>query len=132
MAQVQGAGHHRSRRGRGHRFLAAPRTVLLGRYDTAGRLRYVGRTTTLSQAVGRALADRFAPAPAGGHPWEGWAFVAGWGTSRLLDVRLVRPDVVLEVAVDVAREAGGRWRHPARLHRVRTDIDVGSVPTFEE
>ena len=29
---------------------------LLGRYDAAGRLRYTGRTTTLAQAAGRALA----------------------------------------------------------------------------
>ncbi|MGA5121253.1 ATP-dependent DNA ligase [Streptomyces pseudogriseolus] len=35
--------------------LAAPRTVLLGRYDAAGRRRYTGRSTTLSQAAGRAL-----------------------------------------------------------------------------
>ncbi|MDX3314528.1 ATP-dependent DNA ligase [Streptomyces sp. NPDC054884] len=33
--------------------LAAPRTLLLGRYDRAGRLRYVGRSTTLSRAAGR-------------------------------------------------------------------------------
>ncbi len=50
--------------------LAAPRTVLLGRYDAAGRLRYTGRSTTLSQAAGRALADVLAP-PSGAPPWEG-------------------------------------------------------------
>ncbi|MEU9356242.1 ATP-dependent DNA ligase [Streptomyces griseoloalbus] len=109
--------------------LAAPRTLLLGRYDAAGRLQYVGRSTTLSQAAGRALANRLPP-PTGAHPWEGWTFSAGWGTQRMLDVHLVQPDLVMEVAVDVARDAAGRWRHPARPHRVRTDVDVAQVPLF--
>jgi hypothetical protein len=38
----------------------------------------------------------------------------------------------MEVAVDVARDHAGRWRHPARPHRVRTDIDVQQVPLFGE
>jgi ATP-dependent DNA ligase len=100
---------------------AAPRTVLLGHYDRAGRLQYTGRSTTLSPVAGRALADQLAPS-AGAHPWTGWTFSGGWGTQRTLDVHLVEPDVVLEVAVDVARDASGRWRHPARPHRVRTTL----------
>ncbi|WP_225828489.1 hypothetical protein [Streptomyces naphthomycinicus] len=36
----------------------------------------------------------------------------------------------VEVAVDVARDAAGRWRHPARPHRVRTDISAAQVPPF--
>ncbi|MFH9016388.1 hypothetical protein ACH4C6_34120 [Streptomyces sp. NPDC017943] len=32
---------------------AAPRTLLLGRYDTDNRLRFTGRTTTLPQSAGR-------------------------------------------------------------------------------
>ncbi|GGV91003.1 hypothetical protein GCM10010228_80570 [Streptomyces massasporeus] len=111
--------------------LAAPRTVLLGRYDRAGRLRYTGRSTTLSEAVGRALAQLLTPPP-DAHPWEGWMFSAGWGTQRALDVHLVQPDVVMEVAVDVARDAAGRWQHPTRAHRVRADIDVTQVPAFGE
>ncbi|MFF9090414.1 ATP-dependent DNA ligase [Streptomyces sp. NPDC014991] len=110
---------------------AAPRTLLLGRYDAAGRLQYVGRSTTLSQAAGRALADQLAP-QTGAHPWTGWSFSTEWGTQRTLDVHLVQPDVVMEVAVDVARDAAGRWRHPARPHRVRTDVDVQQVPLFGE
>ncbi|MFE2267510.1 hypothetical protein [Streptomyces griseosporeus] len=35
---------------------AGPRTLLLGRYDTAGQLAYVGRTTTLPRAEGAAVA----------------------------------------------------------------------------
>nr|AOE46842.1 polydeoxyribonucleotide synthase [Streptomyces antibioticus] len=111
--------------------LTAPRTVLLGRYDAQGRLQYTGRSTTLSQAAGRALADLLTP-PMGAHPWQGWTFSAGWGTQRALDVLLVEPDVVMEVAVDVARDSAGRWRHAVRPHRIRTDIDVAQVPLFGE
>lgn len=87
--------------------LTAPRTLLLGRYDPAGRLRYVGRSTTLSGAAGRAVADHLAP-PRGAHPWTGWTFSAGWGTQRTLEAVLVQPDVVMEVGVDVARDSAGR------------------------
>ncbi|MFF8931480.1 ATP-dependent DNA ligase [Streptomyces longwoodensis] len=111
--------------------LAAPRTVLLGRYDPAGRLQYAGRSTTLSQLVGRALGDVL-DRPADVHPWEGWTFSAGWGTQRTLEVALVEPAVVLEVAVDVARDAAGRFRHPARPHRIREDMDVRQVLLFGE
>jgi hypothetical protein len=41
--------------------LTAPRTVLLGRYDTGGRLHYTGRTTTLPATLSRALTDRLTP-----------------------------------------------------------------------
>ncbi|MEV7084037.1 hypothetical protein AB0N88_36710 [Streptomyces sp. NPDC093516] len=53
--------------------LAAPRRVLLGRYDHAGRLHYTGRSTTLSQAASRALAQLLTPPPAA-HPWDGWTY----------------------------------------------------------
>jgi ATP-dependent DNA ligase len=64
---------------------AAPRTLLPGRYDAAGRLQYVGRSTALSRSAGRALSDQLAP-PTGTPPWTGWSFSAGWGTQRTLDV----------------------------------------------
>ncbi|MGV9503626.1 hypothetical protein ACWDQ0_35705 [Streptomyces sp. NPDC003642] len=111
--------------------LATPRTVLLGRYDHAGRLQYTGRSTTLSQATGRALSDVLSPAR-GAHPWEGWTFSAGWGTQRTLEVVLVEPEVVLEMAVDVAQDSAGRWRHPGRPHRARTDLGPAHVPLFGE
>ncbi|MEW2397959.1 hypothetical protein [Streptomyces sp. NPDC046862] len=55
--------------------IAAPRT-LLGRHDPSGRLQYVGRSTTLSRAAGRAVADQLAR-PHGAHPWTGWTFRQG-------------------------------------------------------
>ncbi|MEU4469445.1 hypothetical protein AB0G20_38125 [Streptomyces sp. NPDC024017] len=81
MAEVQGAVTTEAIVGAVTGSLAAPRTVLLGRYDRAGRLRYTGRSPTLSRAVGRALAELLTP-PADSHPWEGWTFSAGWGTQR--------------------------------------------------
>ncbi|MFH8663206.1 hypothetical protein [Streptomyces afghaniensis] len=84
-----------------------------------------------SRAAGRSLADQLAP-PQDAHPWTDWTFSAGWATQRTLDAILVQPDVMTEVDVDAARDSAGRWRHPARPHRIRTDIDVAQVPLFSE
>ncbi|WP_345666219.1 hypothetical protein [Streptomyces venetus] len=73
------------------------------------------------------MADKLAP-PRGPHPWTGWTFSAGWGTQRTLEAVLVQPGVVMEVDVDVARDSAGRWRHPARPHRIRADVDVQEMP----
>ena len=45
-------------------------------------------------------------------------------------VTLVEPELVVEVGVDVARDASGRWRHPARWHRARPDLSPGDVESF--
>ncbi|GHK01792.1 hypothetical protein ACWEWI_35880 [Streptomyces sp. NPDC003753] len=37
----------------------------------------------------------------------------------------MEPELVVEVGIDVARDASGRWRHPARLHRGRPVREVG-------
>ncbi|MEH0450191.1 ATP-dependent DNA ligase [Streptomyces sp. B21-102] len=107
--------------------LAVPRTLLLGRYDDQGRLQYVGRTTTLAQAAGAAVAGLLT-AGRRGHPWTGWSFSAGWGIQEKLVVTLVKPELVVEVGVDVARDTSGRWRHPARWHRARLDLSPAGVP----
>ena len=106
-----------------------PRTLLLGRYDDTGRLQYTGRSTTLPQAAGRTLAELLTPADPG-HPWTGWTFSAGWGTRETLHVTLVQPDLVVEVGVDVARDNAGRWRHPARWHRLRPDLTADDTPRW--
>lgn len=109
---------------------AAPRTLLLGRYDTGGRLRYVGRSTSLPQAAGREVAGLLVPA-GDAHPWVGWTFSAGWGSREQLHVTLVAPELVVEVGVDVARDSAGRWRHPASWHRARPDLSPADTPPFE-
>ncbi|MEU8735409.1 ATP-dependent DNA ligase [Streptomyces tendae] len=108
---------------------AAPRTLLLGRYDDTGRLRYTGRTVALAGTATAALADALELAT-GRHPWTGRTFTAGWGSRDVLDVTLVDPQLVVEVAVDVARDGAGRWRHPVRLHRPRPDLAARAVSLF--
>ncbi|MEW2258267.1 ATP-dependent DNA ligase [Streptomyces sp. NPDC047869] len=104
----------------------APGTLLLGRYDISGRFQYVGRTTTLARTVAGSAAALLTPATSG-HPWAGWTFATGWGSRQPLDANLVNPDLVVEVGVDTARDAAGRWRHPARFHRLRPDLQPGDV-----
>ncbi|MER8009636.1 ATP-dependent DNA ligase [Streptomyces sp. NPDC094149] len=110
--------------------VTAPRTLLLGRHDQAGRLRYTGRTTPLTRTVSADLGRLLTPAVGGPHPWTGRTFSAGWHTREPLDVALVRPELVVEVDVDVARDAAGRWRHPVRLHRLRPDVAADDVALF--
>ncbi|MFJ4895037.1 ATP-dependent DNA ligase [Streptomyces sp. NPDC088788] len=107
--------------------LAAPRTVLLARYDTSGNLHYVGRTATLAAATSASIAPLLSGS-SGEHPWTGWTFSAGWGSRETLDITLVQPDVVAEVGVDVALDSAGRWRHPVLWHRTRSDLSPADVP----
>jgi hypothetical protein len=57
-------------------------------------------------------------------------FSAGWNTRETLQVTLVQPELVVEVAVDVAQDSAGRWRHLARLHRIRCDVSPSDVARF--
>ncbi|MEV0604671.1 ATP-dependent DNA ligase [Streptomyces sp. NPDC050315] len=109
--------------------LHRPSTLLLGRFDAAGRLRYAGRTTQLAAALARDVAVQLTPAGPG-HPWTGRTFSAGWGTDDTLDVTLVVPELVAEISADVALDGVGRWRHPLRLLRPRSDLDPADVPPF--
>jgi len=69
--------------------------------------------------------------PAGSeHPWTGWTFSAGRGTNEKLNVTLVPAEAVVELGTDVARDGAGRFRHPARLHCVRTDLNPADTPLF--
>jgi ATP-dependent DNA ligase len=108
--------------------LDQPRTLILGRYDDTGQLRAVGRSTPLRPTAARELAGRLRSAGPG-HAWEGVRFTASWGARTPLDVVLVEPGVVAEIAVDTARERGA-WRHPVRLIRLRQDMATGDVPAF--
>ncbi|MFF1300628.1 MULTISPECIES: hypothetical protein [unclassified Streptomyces] len=57
---------------------------------------------------------------------------APWSLRPTTTEQLSVPDVVAEVAVDVAQDNTGRWRHLVRLTRIRTDMRPGEVPLFGE
>ncbi|MER5301375.1 ATP-dependent DNA ligase [Streptomyces lasiicapitis] len=100
--------------------VSGPHSLLLGRYDSAGRLRFVARTTPLTAAARRDLGALLVP---GGseHPWAGVRISAGWGSREDLRFVTVRPELVVEVRTDSAVEQG-RHRHPVRYLRVRDDL----------
>jgi ATP-dependent DNA ligase len=113
-------------------FVGSPRRpsgLILGRYDRAGRLRVVGRTSQLAAQAAAELASLLSPA-AGEHPWPaplppGWAS-SPYGERDPIRYTQVRPDLVVEVLVDTARE-GLRHRHPLKYLRPRTDLDPAEV-----
>lgn len=109
--------------------LARPQLLILGRHDQEGRLRTVGRTTTLRPDVSRDVAEHLV-AGGPGHPWEGVRFAAAWGSRDVLDAVLVRTDLVAEISVDRAVDRGGVFRHPLRFKRLRLDVGVEDVPGF--
>ncbi|TDD97714.1 ATP-dependent DNA ligase [Actinomadura rubrisoli] len=109
----------------------APRTLLLGRYSSSGRLRLVARSVALRRQIRAGFAGVLSPA-GGGHPWPEM-LPAGWagglsGAEEPIQYTRVEPTVVVEIAVDAAAEHG-RWRHAARYVRLRTDLAPEDVPT---
>lgn len=106
----------------------APGHLVLGRYDRLGGLRMVGTTTELD-AGGRAQLAALVPAD-DTHPWHLQPPATGrWRESRQT-VHLVRPSTVVEVSTDGSTDRG-RWRHPVRFVRVRTDLGPAEVPQVE-
>lgn len=67
-----------------------------------------------------------------GHPWEGVRFASTWGSRDVLDVVLVRPELVAEVSADRAVDRGGEYRHATRFQRLRLDVSVEDVAGFGE
>ncbi|GAA1408490.1 ATP-dependent DNA ligase [Catellatospora coxensis] len=105
-----------------------PATLLLGRLDRNGTLRYVGRTRPLtgaqSREVGallRVVAELAGPAV---HPWPDQlpaAWVGQFSVTEPLPYRQVPPLLVVEVEHDTAWEFG-RWRHSSKFHRIRAEL----------
>lgn len=109
--------------------LTRPQLLVLGRHDITGRLRSVGRTVALRPDQARQVAEHLAAADPG-HPWTGARFAAAWGSRDVLDVVLVRPDLVAEVSADTAVDRGGVHRHPLRFRHLRMDMAVQEAPLF--
>jgi hypothetical protein len=59
---------------------------------------------------------------------DGLVVLRRWGSQEILVVTLVEPELVVEVGVDVARDASGRWRYPARWHRACLDLSLTDIP----
>ncbi|MEV6735368.1 ATP-dependent DNA ligase, partial [Streptomyces sp. NPDC051364] len=108
--------------------LARPQLLVLGRHDHEGRLRAVGRTVPLRPDLSGQVAEHLAAAGPG-HPWTGVRFASAWGSRDVLDVVLVRPDLVAEFSADRAVDRGV-FRHPLRFQRLRLDVSVDDVPRF--
>ncbi len=111
--------------------LARPQLLVLGRRDPEGRLHAVGRTVPLRPDVSRAVGEHLTQAEPG-HPWEDVRFASAWGTRDVLDVTLVRPELVAEVSADTSIDRGGVFRHPMRFQRLRLDVSVEDVAGFGE
>lgn len=117
--------------------IRSPVTVLLGRFDRRGRLRYTGRTHPLTGAQREELGGMLSPLhplqhrrAAVVHPWPE-PLPASWSgqLERPEPLRYVQvePTVVAEIDADVAFEHG-RWRHRVRYARARRDMSVYDVP----
>ncbi|MEU5727182.1 ATP-dependent DNA ligase [Micromonospora sp. NPDC047738] len=115
--------------------ISRPETVLLGRFDRRGRLRYTGHSHSLTTDQRAALAELLSPSrmPRRGavaHPWPN-PLPASWSGQldrpEPLPYVQVEPTVVAEIDADVAFEHG-RWRHRVRYARVRPDMSVYDVP----
>jgi ATP-dependent DNA ligase len=115
--------------------ISNPESVLLGRFDRRGRLRYTGRSHPLTSNQRAALAELLSPPrmPRRGtvaHPWPE-PLPASWSGQldrpEPLSYVQVDPTVVAEIDADVAFERG-RWRHRVRYARHRADMLVYDVP----
>ncbi|MEU9064905.1 ATP-dependent DNA ligase [Streptomyces sp. NPDC048430] len=95
--------------------LHRPQVLLLGRYDTTGRLRLVGKTVPLKPGPARDLAGHLTAA----------------GPDPPLEPVLVVPVLVAEISADVSQDHGV-WRHPLRYERLRMDAAEFDVPPFGE
>ena len=106
--------------------LTRPECLLLGRYASdTGELRYVGRTTPLTDTAAAAVAPLLVAAEAEDHPWPD-LLVTNWHTKPSPYLR-VEPTLVVEIRADVATDQGRRWRHAVRYLRT-CDIDPADVP----
>ncbi|MEV1287848.1 ATP-dependent DNA ligase [Micromonospora sp. NPDC049679] len=112
--------------------LGQPETLLLGRYDAQGRLRYTGRSHPLRAAQRRELIPLLLPGAAQttGHPWP-QPLPAAWSGQlphpEPLPYHQVPPVLVAEISVDTAFEQH-RWRHRVHHLRIRMDLGVDDVP----
>jgi ATP-dependent DNA ligase len=106
---------------------ADPQTLLLGRFDATGRLRYIGQTVPLNNQQKRQLTRLLAGLPIAepaDHPWP-VPLPAGW-TGHFgrepLSYQPLPPTITVEINTDNAVETQGCYRHAIRLLRFRSEL----------
>ncbi|WP_153505808.1 ATP-dependent DNA ligase [Cumulibacter manganitolerans] len=117
-------------------------SLMLGLYDAAGALQYVGACSSFTAKKRAELVDLLQPyrCEPSEHPWAAWAEQSGsddrmpggqsrWSAGKDLSWNPVRPELVVEVAYDQFQ--GPRLRHLASFVRWRPDRTPESC-TFEQ
>jgi ATP-dependent DNA ligase len=106
-------------------------SLLLGLYDAAGVLHYVGHTSSFPAAQRRAMREELAPLEGGASFGQGRApgGPSRWSGGRETEWVPLDPVLVCEVRID--RMQGDRFRHASRLLRWRDDRDPHSC-TFDQ
>lgn len=104
--------------------LEEPRCLLVGAYDDAGILRFMGQTTALTGQHRREAAARLKELGAvrsfGGWPTPGRS---RWESQRFESWTPLVPDLVCEVAYTRLDAGTGTFRHGCRFVRWRPDKD---------
>jgi ATP-dependent DNA ligase len=96
-------------------------SLILGAYESNGRLRPVGHCSGFRREQKRELPALLAPYESGE---QGSAAPSRWDADRKLEWISLRPELVVEVSYDHA--SGGHIRHGARFLRWREDRDPRS------
>ena len=96
-------------------------SLLLGLYDDAGILHFVGHTSSFKAAERRQLLEQLRPLE-GGESFKGGRSPGGpsrWNAGRELNWVPLRPELVCEVSYD--KMQSGRFRHASTFVRWRDD-----------
>ncbi len=108
-------------------------SLLLGLYDTHGKLQHVGTCASFTAAKRKELVEKLAPfrvQSAQEHPWGAWrgpneegsrmpGASSRWNSGKDLSWELLRPELVVQVAYEHMQ--GDRFRHLAHFRRWRVD-----------
>ena len=91
-------------------------SLILGLYDTDGKLHIVGHSSGLRAAEKRALVSKLAPYESG---HRGHGDPSRWKNEKELEWIDLRPELVVEITFD--HTSGGRIRHGTKILRWRDD-----------
>lgn len=110
-------------------------SLLLGLYDSNGKLQHIGVCASFKMEMRRELVEFLAPYRKDAfadHPWRSWSEQAAgveesrmpggksrWNQDKDLSWEPLRPELVLEVAYEHMQ--GDRFRHMAQFRRWRSD-----------